>query len=69
VAYEMRVRGLLTEPAEIGASATVLTATGRHIEGILERVEPADDHSFGRPHRALLEAAARIAAMKAELHD
>ncbi len=52
--YEALVRGILLEPAEVGAHATVRTATGRVLSGRLEVVEPADLHTFGRPAPALI---------------
>jgi hypothetical protein len=52
--YEALVRGILLEPAEVGAQATIRTAAGRVVAGQLEIVEPADAHTFGRPPAALV---------------
>jgi 2-amino-4-ketopentanoate thiolase alpha subunit len=65
--YEMRVRGRLAAPARLGEAATIVTPTGRRIEGVLDVVAPADDHSFGRPHPVLAAAAEEIAALREEL--
>jgi hypothetical protein len=67
--YEMRIRGRLVAAAEIGESAAVLTASGRVVEGVLERESPGDDHGFGVPHPALIEAIESIAGLKRELDE
>ena len=67
VPYAGRVRGTLVAPATLGEPATVRTAIGRELSGTLEVVEPADLHTFGRPPRALVDAADRIAALPERL--
>jgi hypothetical protein len=46
---EMRVKGLLAEPAAIGAQAEIMTAAGRRLRGTLVEVNPAYTHGFGPP--------------------
>jgi 2-amino-4-ketopentanoate thiolase alpha subunit len=67
VPYESRVRGRLTAPGRVGEPVTVRTAVGRALSGVLELVEPADLHTFGRPPAALVEAVAPMAALLEEL--
>jgi len=59
--YEALVRGILIEPGELGAQATVRTAAGRMLSGQLEVVEPADTHTFGQPAPALVAVDEAIA--------
>ena len=49
VALEMRVKGLLAEPAAIGAQAEIMTAAGRRLRGTLVEINPAFTHGFGAP--------------------
>lgn len=49
VPLEMRVKGLLAEPAAIGAQVEVVTAAGRRLRGTLLEVNPAYTHGFGAP--------------------
>jgi 2-amino-4-ketopentanoate thiolase alpha subunit len=64
--YEMRARGTLVEPCAVGEEARILTAARRTLVGTLTVVEPADTHTFGRPHPALVEVAGRIGGMLEE---
>ena len=47
-AFEMRVRGFLTESGNIGDVVTIETITGRFVTGTLVEVEPTYTHSFGQ---------------------
>ena len=53
VAFEMRVKGFLVEPAVLGGEAEIETRTGRHLGGMLVAVNPAYTHGFGAPVEAL----------------
>jgi hypothetical protein len=44
---EMWVKGYLTEDAEIGEVAEVITRTGRHTKGTVVKVNPYFEHNFG----------------------
>jgi 2-amino-4-ketopentanoate thiolase alpha subunit len=61
--YELVVRGRLAGPAGLGEPATVRTAAGRVVHGILDEIEPADTHGFGRPPAALVAADAAISEL------
>jgi hypothetical protein len=65
--YDVRARGLLLDDCEQGELARIRTQAGRILEGELDVVEPADLHTFGRPHPALVEAVTAITALKEEL--
>lgn len=65
--YLLRVNGELVEPGELGKPGRVRTAIGRELEGIIEVVEPADEHTFGRPVPPLVRAATAIRRLKEEL--
>ena len=65
--YEVRVRGVLDEPAGRGERATVVTATGRRVAGVIEQVDPADTHTFGRPGPALAAAIQAIGELTRSL--
>lgn len=41
------VDGFLTHPARLGEEATIRTIIGRTHTGILSRINPSYDHSFG----------------------
>jgi hypothetical protein len=62
--YEVRVRGRLLADAMLGDDAEVRTQAGRVLAGKLVVVEPADSHTFGRPHPALLRAIDAITDLK-----
>lgn len=53
VPLEMRVKGFLVEAARIGDEAEIVTSVGRRLSGHLSEVDPAYEHSFGRPDPAL----------------
>ena len=55
VPLEMRVRGTLVESAAPGQQASVTTASGRHVQGVLCAVNPPYSHSFGAPLAELLD--------------
>jgi hypothetical protein len=43
----MWVKGYLCADAELGASCSVITPTGREVTGKLEEIEPGYTHAFG----------------------
>lgn len=47
VSLELRVKGKLVNPAEIGDTVEILTATKRIEKGIMIAVEPSYHHDFG----------------------
>ncbi|WP_031434470.1 2-amino-4-oxopentanoate thiolase subunit OrtA [Methylomarinum vadi] len=49
IPLEMRVKGFLSEPAELGGEAEIVTAAGRRLRGKLVDVNPAYRHGFGPP--------------------
>ena len=49
VPLQMRVKGFLLAPADIGKDAEIETLSGRHLRGTLAQVNPAYTHSFGAP--------------------
>jgi hypothetical protein len=49
VPLEMRARGTLVEPTPVGGDATIVTAAGRHLTGVLVAAVVAPPHSFGPP--------------------
>ncbi len=63
VPLEMRAKGFLTEVAEIGARAEVLTTTGRRLRGTVAVVNPSYDHGFGAPLPELLEIGGEVRAI------
>lgn len=65
--YQATVRGILLAPSRLGEPARIRTAVGREREGVLAAVDPSDDHGFGRPHPALVEAVEAIARINREL--
>lgn len=54
VPYEVWVKGFLAAPTAVGDEAVVTTVTGRQVTGTLVDPAPGHDHSFGRPHPAML---------------
>jgi hypothetical protein len=67
VPYEIRANGILLADGHVGAQASLRTSAGRELRGTLDVVEPADEHTFGRPHPALLQAIAGIERLREEL--
>jgi hypothetical protein len=49
VPLEMRVKGVLDEPAVLGTEVEILTSSGRCLRGTLVDVNPAYTHGFGPP--------------------
>ena len=49
VPLEMRSHGTLVEPASVGREATIVTAAGRRLTGVLIAAVVAPPHSFGPP--------------------
>jgi len=62
VALAMRVKGVLTHDAVVGEEASVQTAAGRTLRGVLERVDPPYTHGFGPPVRELLAVGEELRA-------
>ena len=64
----MWVRGFLEADAAVGEPATVVTVTGRHVEGTVSAVNPGYFHTFGEPVPALAtvgrDLRARLAAFR-----
>ncbi len=54
VPLEMRVKGFLAAPAELGGEAEILTPADRRLKGRLIEVNPAYTHGFGPPIPELL---------------
>jgi 2-amino-4-ketopentanoate thiolase alpha subunit len=46
---EMRVKGFLAVPANVGEAVEVVTPSGRRLRGTLVSVNPAYGHGFGAP--------------------
>lgn len=59
VPFEAWINGWLLEDATIGEPATLRTATGRVVEGVLVEAEPGYHHSFGSPPAALQRAGSK----------
>ena len=49
IAFEMRVKGFLIEPAALDEQAEIMTVAGRRLRGRLSAVNPAYEHGFGPP--------------------
>lgn len=47
VPFRFRAKGVLTEDCEPGGRATITTACGRRLKGVLVAENPAFTHSFG----------------------
>ena len=45
---EMWVKGHITTDAELNSRCTIVTPTGRSVEGVLVEIEPGYSHSFGK---------------------
>lgn len=60
VPLEMRVKGFLAEPAHLGDQATIVTAAGRRLVGVLAAVNPAYTHGFGPPVAELSPIGAEV---------
>lgn len=56
----MRVKGLLTGPAEPGGSGEVETPVGRRIRGTVIATAPPYTHNFGEPVPELLPIGAEL---------
>ena len=63
VPLEMRVKGFLAQPAALGDDAEIVTVTGRHLHGVLSKVNPAYQHSFGPPVAELLGISTEVRAL------
>ena len=44
----MWVKGYLTADAEIGGECEITTITGRRLKGVLDEIEPAYSHDYGK---------------------
>lgn len=49
VPFEMKVKGVLVEPAALGDEVEILTPAGRRLRGTLAAVNPPYSHGFGPP--------------------
>ncbi len=63
---ELRVKGVLVDPARIGEQAEIVTAAGRRLYGTLVEVAPAYSHGFGRPIPELIGIGAEVRAILRE---
>lgn len=63
VPLEMRAKGFLTEAAEIGAKAEVVTAAGRRLRGTVTAANPSYDHGFGAPLPELIRVGEEVRAI------
>jgi hypothetical protein len=60
VPLEMRVKGVLAEPAVLGEDAEIETAAGRRLRGTLVATNPAYTHGFGPPIPELTSIGAEV---------
>lgn len=65
VPLEMRCKGFLTTPADVGGTAEILTVTGRRVAGELLAINPGYDHGFGPPLPELLTIGPELRALLA----
>lgn len=63
VPLEMRVKGVLVEPAVPGEEAEIVTRAGRRLRGTLIEVSPAYTHGFGSPIAELSTIGQEVRAM------
>jgi hypothetical protein len=63
VPLEMRARGFLLNPANLGDEVEIQTVAGRRLHGILSAVEPAYTHGFGPRIPELLAIAGEVRAL------
>jgi hypothetical protein len=63
IPLEMRVKGVLVEPAALGEEAEILTPAGRRLRGTLVTSRPAYTHGFGPPIPELLPIGAEVKAI------
>jgi hypothetical protein len=64
VPYEGWTKGFLTsEEAAIGDEVSIETFIGREILGTLVSINPAYDHSFGKPQKELLSIGRELRRM------
>lgn len=66
VPLEMRVKGFLVEAASLGEQTEIVTPVGRRLRGVLDRVNPAYNHSFGPPIAELSTIGQELRAMLRE---
>jgi hypothetical protein len=66
VPLEMRVKGFLAEPANLGEEVEIVTPSGRRLGGILTDVNPGYTHSFGSPIPELLRISREVRAILRE---
>jgi hypothetical protein len=59
----MRAKGFLAQAASPGEEVEIVTASGRHLVGILSEVNPAYSHSFGSPVAELLDIGSEVRAL------
>ncbi len=60
VPLEMRLKGVLLEPASPGDEVTIVTAAGRRLRGTLVQAKPPYSHGFGVPIEELANIGAEL---------
>lgn len=63
VPLEMRAKGFLAAPAQLGEVAEVITAAGRCLRGTLAQVNPPYTHGFGAPLAELTTIGTEVRAL------
>jgi hypothetical protein len=69
VPLELRVKGRLVEPAELGEEAEIATAAGRRLRGTLVAIDPIYAHGFGAPIAELLPVGAEVRAILSRANE
>ena len=60
VPLTLRVKGFITDNANLGDTVTITTVIGRTISGKLEAVNPSYSHSFGVPPRGFMNIGSKL---------
>jgi hypothetical protein len=63
VPLEMRVKGFLAAPANLGQEVEIVTPAGRRMRGTLAAINPPYAHGFGAPIPQLADIANEIRAI------
>ncbi len=63
VPLEMRTKGFIVEPTEIGSEVKITTVTGRRLRGNVMVANPPYDHGSGEPPPELLEIGREVRAI------
>lgn len=64
--YEGWINGWAEEAARVGEAMTIRTAAGRRVRGRLVEMNPGYQHTFGRPHPAMLAIGPSLRKMLAQ---